>query len=182
LRASIHYRSWGQKDPLIEYKQEAYTMFVDLMHDVANTFTERFLKAQLVFDAPAAPPQERYVPPALRQPALDGGDGDGRPGNGRPTKRYNAMGILEDVIEDDEVVDAVLTAPAEQPSEPGAIEVTHSRPVAQGSPKVVGAGSVKSLQAGGGQMPAGWENTPRNNPCPCGSGKKFKKCHGASFA
>jgi preprotein translocase subunit SecA len=48
LRAAIHYRSWGQKDPLVEYKQEAYTMFVDLMNDVANTFTERFLKAQLV--------------------------------------------------------------------------------------------------------------------------------------
>jgi preprotein translocase subunit SecA len=92
------------------------------------------------------------------------------------------MGILEDVVEEDEVVDAVLTGPAEQPSEPGAIEVTRERPVVQGSPKVVGAGSVRSLAAGGGALPAGWENTPRNNPCPCGSGKKFKKCHGASFA
>ncbi|HLL47252.1 MAG TPA: preprotein translocase subunit SecA, partial [Longimicrobiaceae bacterium] len=35
LRASIHYRSWGQKDPLVEYKQDAYTMFVELMHDLA---------------------------------------------------------------------------------------------------------------------------------------------------
>ena len=33
LRNAIHYRSWGQKDPLVEYKQEAYTMFVDLMTD-----------------------------------------------------------------------------------------------------------------------------------------------------
>ncbi|MGQ0649838.1 MAG: preprotein translocase subunit SecA, partial [Gemmatimonadaceae bacterium] len=50
LRAAIHYRSWGQKDPLIEYKQEAYTMFVDLMGDIQHTFTERFLRAQLVFN------------------------------------------------------------------------------------------------------------------------------------
>ena len=28
-------------------------------------------------------------------------------------------------------------------------------------------------------MPAGWERTGRNAPCPCGSGKKFKHCHGA---
>src|SRR5688572_17317354 len=42
LRSAIHYRSWGQKDPLIEYKQEAYSMFVDLMNDIFNTFTERF--------------------------------------------------------------------------------------------------------------------------------------------
>ena len=53
LRNAIHYRSWGQKDPLIEYKQEAYTMFVDLMNDIYNTFTERFLKVQLVFEQPA---------------------------------------------------------------------------------------------------------------------------------
>ena len=39
LRNAIHYRSWGQKDPLIEYKQEAYTMFVDLMNDIYNTFS-----------------------------------------------------------------------------------------------------------------------------------------------
>ena len=39
LRNAIHYRSWGQKDPLIEYKQEAYKMFVDLMHDIYNTFS-----------------------------------------------------------------------------------------------------------------------------------------------
>jgi len=51
LRGAIHYRSWGQKDPLIEYKHEAYNMFVDLMSDIANTFTERFLRVQL---APSA--------------------------------------------------------------------------------------------------------------------------------
>jgi preprotein translocase subunit SecA len=46
---------------------------------------------------------------------------------------------------------------------------------------VVGAGSIRSLAPGGGALPAGWENTPRNNACPCGSGKKFKKCHGANL-
>ena len=76
LRNAIHYRSWGQKDPLIEYKQEAYTMFVDLMNDIYNTFSERFLKVQLVFEQPVAPP-----PPRIEA----------------PTKRYNAMGILEDI-------------------------------------------------------------------------------------
>ena len=77
LRNAIHYRSWGQKDPLIEYKQEAYTMFVDLMNDIYNTFSERFLKVQLVFEPPAPPPP----PPRLEA----------------PTKRYNALGILEDI-------------------------------------------------------------------------------------
>src|SRR4029078_11305604 len=76
LRNEIHSRSWGQKDPLVEYKQEAYTMFVDLMNDIYNTFTERSLKVQLIFEQPVAPP-----PP---EPVM-------------PKKRFNALGILEDI-------------------------------------------------------------------------------------
>ena len=44
LRTGIQYRAWGQKDPLIEYKREAFDMFVDLMNDIRSTFTERFFK------------------------------------------------------------------------------------------------------------------------------------------
>ena len=174
LRASIHYRSWGQKDPLVEYKQDAYTMFVDLMHDVANTFTERFLKAQLVFE-PA--PMEMFEPPPMPAEFL-------RDEGARPTKRYNALGILEDIPADElagddalEIVDAEMIDGdvAGEPVVPDPVRV-----VAQGTPQVVGAGSVRSLgDAGAGGLPAGWEQTPRNNACPCGSGKKFKKCHGA---
>src|SRR5206468_12280525 len=86
LRNAIHYRSWGQKDPLIEYKQEAYTMFVDLMNDIAETFTDRFLKVQLVVEQ--APPDDGAggFPDLPTEPL--------RPA---PTKRYNALGVLEDV-------------------------------------------------------------------------------------
>ena len=143
-------------------------MFVDLMHDLANTFTERFLKAQLVFEQPAAPPE----PMPVIEPAR----------SAQPTRRYNALGILEDyqpetevMVADGEVDDAaemVESGPGEPPA---------SRPVVKSAPSVVGAGTVRSLGVGGGAMPAGWENTPRNNACPCGSGKKFKKCHGANL-
>ncbi len=163
LRASIHYRSWGQKDPLVEYKQDAYVMFVDLMHDLANTFTERFLKAQLVFDQA---PQESFQPPATQ---------DNRLSDGRPTKRFNAMGILEDVPAAE--FDADGTAPPKGNGDQSAAP----RTVARGTPAIVGAGALRSLEAGGGALPGGWQNTPRNNACPCGSGKKFKKCHGANL-
>ena len=68
LRASIQYRAWGQKDPLIEYKQDAYTMFEDLMRDLANTFTERFLKAQLMFDQNAEQQQQSAPAPEPQPP------------------------------------------------------------------------------------------------------------------
>ncbi len=92
LRNAIHYRSWGQKDPLVEYKQEAYTMFVDLMQDVYHTFAERFMKAQLVLNEPEPEPLRdiaSLIPPEPTSQALQNG--------AAPTKRYNAFGILEDI-------------------------------------------------------------------------------------
>src|SRR5437870_1825226 len=55
LRAAIQYRAWGQKDPLIEYKQEAYEMFVGLMHDISSTLAERWLKLRIEIRPPPRP-------------------------------------------------------------------------------------------------------------------------------
>jgi preprotein translocase subunit SecA len=161
LRNSIHYRSWGQTDPLIEYKQEAYSMFVDLMNDIYNTFGERFLKVQLMMQPPAPPPP----PPAAPQ----------------ARKRYNAMGILEEVPEE-----SPQAAPASgteavvdvAPDEPPARDV-----VARRDAVVVGAGRPRAVEPrpGAPTGPVDWSTVGRNDPCPCGSGKKFKKCHGAQL-
>ena len=160
LRNAIHYRSWGQKDPLLEYKHEAYTMFVDLVHDMNHTFAERFLKAQLMFDEP---PREVYGSPST-VPAT--------------TRRYNAMGVLEDAPLDEEGA-LVDIGTAESPSESVARVRTE--------PTVVGAGRARSLNAatpaavlGGVDAAGDWSSVGRNDPCPCGSGKKYKKCHGAN--
>ena len=174
LRNAIHYRSWGQQDPLVEYKQEAYTMFVDLMQDMQHTFTERFARAQIVFEG---------------QQGGDGGQPAPPPTPPRPARHYNALGILEDIADDmpaptgtDEDMDI---GPAETPTQ----EVAATR----ADPSVVGLGRQKSLTpqapvgvpgVSGGAAAAGadWTNVKRNDPCPCGSGKKFKKCHGAVMA
>jgi preprotein translocase subunit SecA len=87
LRNAIHFRSWGQKDPLLEYKQEAFTMFEDLLTDVHHTFTERFLRAQLVFEEAAPPPP----PPPSRRPPPP------------PGTRYNEFGML---VSDDDAGDS----------------------------------------------------------------------------
>jgi len=150
LRAAINFRAWGQKDPLIEYKQEAYSMFVDLMSDIYHTFAERFLRVQVVFEAPpgattprgpAAPAKRIFDPFAMK---TGRGDGEGP-----------AMDI--------------------GPGEPGA-----TAPLARPEPKIVGAGRITSLDRGAGGAPQDWSSVGRNDPCPCGSGKKFKKCHGAT--
>lgn len=148
-------------------------MFVDLMSDIANTFTERFLRVQVMFNPP----------PDSGDGRRRGPDGPrGRDGARAPTKRYNALGILEDVPADEGADAALDVGPGEPPA---------NEPVVKSDPVVVGAGKVRPLGAtqpmarsprtGAGTSDAGgdWSSVGRNDPCPCGSGKKFKKCHGA---
>ena len=136
-------------------------MFVDLMNDVAETFADRFLKVQLVIEEG---PQDQRVASA--------------PAPSAPTKRYNAMGVLEDVVPEPAsygVNDVVDVGPAETPAEKDA--------VVRRDPVIVGAGRARSVRdlTAGPVAPVDWTSVGRNDPCPCGSGKKFKKCHGASM-
>jgi preprotein translocase subunit SecA len=182
LRNAIHYRSWGQKDPLIEYKQEAYTMFVDLMSDIHHTFTERYLRAQIVFQ-----------PPPGMTPAAQQGEPAGPRG---PKRRYNALGILEDVPAE-EVLEPRSIAESDGAGEEPVEEIEGEErepapavaqaPAPRGQATIVGAGRARSFAdatvgrgaTGGGAAPD-FTNVGRNDPCPCGSGRKFKKCHGAT--
>ena len=172
LRNAIGYRSWGQKDPLIEYKHEAYNMFVDLMGDIHNTFTERFLRAQITFEQP------RPLPPMFLSDDGSEGNGAARRPTG-PTKRFNAMGVLEDVPSgEEEGTDATLDiGPPEAPARGTAVRPEPTVHVGGRS------SSLSTAMAGGALGGAGkdWSNVGRNDPCPCGSGKKFKKCHGAAL-
>jgi preprotein translocase subunit SecA len=206
LRSAIHYRGWGQKDPLLEYKQEAFTMFEDLVGDIANTFTERFLRVQLVVEGP---PAGDFAAPA-------GGDAGSRPaaqdGGRRPTRRYNAFGILEDIPPEELAAGAangdgdrrdgdgrdgdvpaaaggaeeiLEVGPGEPPGDDVAVREEASAPAPaprprQGTPVLTGVKAPKPLHVPGKSAggASDWSSVGRNDPCPCGSGKKFKKCHG----
>ena len=159
LRNAIHYRSWGQKDPLIEYKQEAYTMFVDLMNDIYNTFSESFLKVQLVMEQPAPPPYIRGRRSRRSDTTRLGSSRTFLPTSLRHRRRKRRSWTLDR---------------RRRPL---------PKPVAtRKDPTIVGAGRLRSLD-GNGTPPPGtdWSTVGRNDPCPCGSGKKFKKCHGVNL-
>ena len=137
-------------------------MFVDLMNDIYHTFTERFLRMQIVFQE-APPPM-----PVVEVP--------------RPRRRYDAMGILRDV--DEEEAGGGSTVLDVAPPEPPANE-----PQVRRDPLIVGGGRARSLSDLGnaavpgvpnGKDATDWSSIGRNDPCPCGSGRKFKKCHGAN--
>ncbi|HLG05788.1 MAG TPA: preprotein translocase subunit SecA [Gemmatimonadales bacterium] len=135
LRNAIQYRAYGQKDPLVEYKKEAYDMFVDLMRDVQATFTERYLKIQVTAEPPRPAPPRPPIPTPARG------------------------------------TDDLVAGPARTTTAP----MGGMPPSRGGPPKVetslgrLGSGDGRSVPVVG-----------RNEPCPCGSGRKYKKCHGAA--
>jgi len=142
------------------------------MADIHNVFAERFLRVQIMFNPPAP-----SADGAQRSDGAGRNGGDGRPAAGAPRRRFNALGILEEV-NDDETLATDEPAPAEDmgPGEPPANER-----VVRKDPVVVGAGRTRSLSAATrGAANVDFSSAKRNDPCPCGSGKKFKKCHGAN--
>ena len=135
LRNAIQYRAWGQKDPLIEYKREAFDMFEDLMRDIQSTFTERFLKIQVSAEPRAEPQARRPMPPPTPV------------GASHPAA---ATSGADDLF--------MGPAPRAMPAAPAAAVSSSLGPVGRATAAVPEVG--------------------RNDPCPCGSGKKYKKCHG----
>ncbi|MEZ6030108.1 MAG: preprotein translocase subunit SecA [Hyphomonadaceae bacterium] len=113
LRSVIHLRGYAQRDPLNEFKNEAFTLFERLLSDLRADVTRLLMRGQFVTEAP---------------PGAD-------------------------------------TGPARTPTQHAA------RPVAapaQATPQ----------QSAETPPQAAWASTPRNAPCPCGSGKRYKNCHG----
>ena len=136
LREGIHLRGFAQIEPIVAYKNEAFTLFADLMNSMWADFARMVYNVEVEVQGPdgdgAAPPPEIGPPP----PQMSSGLG---------ALAYSG-GTLED-----------------QPNAYGAA----GEPPGDEPPAVV-------------QRRAGeHDNIGRNDPCWCGSGKKFKKCHGA---
>jgi preprotein translocase subunit SecA len=166
LKASISFRGWGQKDPLIEYKKEAYDMFVDLMTDIRKSLTSLFYRAQVGAPQPQPRQPQRlaYSGPAETDAASGVGTAAQRPRQDPRGARLDPMGV----------------AASARTARPETVEG------GMGPGALAGASGPDpaSLQTNRGgssaaQEPVSVPDEPgRNDPCPCGSGKKYKKCHG----
>ncbi|CAN5859922.1 preprotein translocase subunit SecA [soil metagenome] len=144
LKTGIQYRAWGQKDPLLEYKSEAFQMFVEMMDDLRASATQLLFRVQIVDPGTMSAEDRRRRERIQRQQvalhraapamagALAGGTTTGTAGLPGP-----------------------FTAPARSP--------------AAGNPPLAAADTFVRDS----------DKVGRNDPCPCESGKKYKKCHGA---
>jgi len=153
LKASISFRGYGQKDPLVEYKREAFDMFVDLMAEVRKTVATYVLKAQIQMRPPQPPPPTRLAYSGPTGPS--GSPGPGRApgaGVGAAAGALDATGVARRA----RGADGLGLPPGPDPSQL-ATNRTEERP---------------------NTPVTGTDGPGRNDPCPCGSGKKYKKCHG----
>ncbi len=136
LREGVYLRGYAQKDPLIEYKTEAYDMFVDLMANIKNEVLNNLFRStsnlQAFENFLATLPQFLLREHAPTAPTANA------PARGRQLQPVGAMAAVSGDSEGD-----------------GAGEVTIDLPIRRSMPKV-----------------------GRNEPCPCGSGKKYKNCCG----
>ncbi len=128
LREGIHLRAYGQRDPLVEYRREAFGLFDEMVENIKNDSIEFLFKVAAVREEKMTStlertPQQYVHPEAERIPTA--------PVGRAPVEEMRTASSLE---EDN--------APP-------------AKPVRRDEPKV-----------------------GRNDPCPCGSGKKYKKCHG----
>ena len=165
LKASIGFRGWGQKDPLVEYKKEAYEMFVGLMDDIRRTVTQQFFRVRL-----ERSPAMRFQ----RQRRLSYSGPEDSPGAGLRAPGRAGVGRASP---------AARSARAGSPGRAAVDSMGMAASAHRGavSPSQAGGPDVGRLATNRGEakakVPVTVTKAPgRNEPCPCGSGRKYKKC------
>ena len=152
LKEGIGLRGYGQHDPLVEYKRESFDMFEDMMKRFQEETVRYLYLMQILERAPEGSVRPQGGP--LGQAGPEAGAPALRSGggdNGRP-RRHVATSV--DDLEE-------------------AFQRKKRRELEQA--RMAGGGEQRTVQ----QVVRSAEKVGRNDPCPCGSGKKYKKCHGA---
>jgi preprotein translocase subunit SecA len=149
LREGIHLRGFAQIDPLVAYKNEGYSMFTELMNAIWEEFSKLVFNVEVQLE-----PDEVQRAFAAVDDNLDDLD-------------YSGGTLEEQPSALTEIAAGTTPGPADTGGIPGVVPA--GAPSMGGAPSGGTATKVKSEQ----------ENIGRNDPCWCGSGKKFKKCHGA---
>ncbi len=126
LRSVVGFRGYAQRDPLNEYKSEAFELFQAMLGNLRQAVTAQLMRVELVREAADAPPPQA--------PQAVGHHLDATTGEDDFAEGVGTLTLVRDTV-----------VPAEQrdPADPST-----------------------------------WGKVGRNEPCPCGSGKKYKHCHG----
>ncbi len=137
LRQAVSFRGYGQRDPLQEYKTEAFTLFERMIEELQETVTSQLMRVEILPEG-----YEEGLPGADELPPMQ-------------VHHIDPFSGLDELGEE-EVVEAVF-----------------------GEEVLAQASNMRvAPELRDPNDPSTWGKVGRNEPCPCGSGKKYKRCHG----
>ena len=153
LKEGIGLRGYGQKDPLVEYKKESFLLFQAMMDRIEDETVRYLYFLQPAEGLPFEPEEEEGPEDNGGTPVVVGGPGSGASGiAATPEQQRSAQSTFQDFTR--------------------SIERKKDKELAQISMAGAGTSDANQPLLKGKQV-------GRNDPCPCGSGKKYKKCCGA---
>jgi preprotein translocase subunit SecA len=135
LRQGINLRAFGQRDPLNEYKAEAFSLFEGMLHSISETVTQTLSLVEVETDPRIIQALQKQYADEAEQKTQEG---------------------------------------RQDPSLMGTSEFAQARQL-KGKTTVTPEPIKHNFDE---NDPSTWTNVGRNAPCPCGSGKKYKHCHG----
>jgi preprotein translocase subunit SecA len=176
LQEGIQLRGYGQRDPLIEYQREAFDMFSAMMEGIKEEAVGFLFFVQVNVEELAAADETEPEPEvALAETPLS--VGGPQPAAGVAEADTTApVGAATERAKVEDVIGRALGLPSHKP----AANLQYSAPTVDGEAGVQRSGESPAGSAGGNG--GGFANASRNAPCPCGSGRKYKRCHGAPGA
>jgi preprotein translocase subunit SecA len=128
LRSVVSFRGYAQRDPLNEYKTEAFQLFEGLLNSLREQVTQQLSRI-------------------------------------RPVSKEEQEAMMRQML----AAQAAAAQPKVVAAAAPAAAIATAAPVAEASARLAGFDDAD---------PTTWGNPGRNDPCPCGSGEKFKHCHG----
>ncbi|MFZ6003904.1 MAG: preprotein translocase subunit SecA [Actinomycetota bacterium] len=148
LQEGINLRAMGQRDPLTEWQREGYDMFGQMMKGIAQDLVRYVMHVQVQVEQPAS----TGAAATAAAPAL--------------------------AADEARVQNVQYSSPDESAAGGGMSAAARSAAAESGGGLATGAPQAAEPATMTPVVKSDWDKTPRNAPCPCGSGKKFKLCHG----
>ncbi len=150
LREGINLRAMGQRDPLTEWQQEGFELFGEMIHSLNVDYIRYVMHVEVL-----QPTEQAKT------------NGDKPDSDGQTATKAEAQTATK-------AAPATTPVPKKAvPAAPTETEITASKEDADDDGEKESAKQDKTF------VKDEWDKTPRNAPCPCESGKKFKQCHGA---
>lgn len=150
LRENVALRGYGQRDPLIEYKNEAFTMFTQLLKEIQQQTVSALFKVKV-----QKAEEQAQVTSVV------------------PQNAQTNQGSIENTLTTNQIR-RIAGLPTQAPTQKSTTDIT----VVKAEPAPQSGQPENPPAHGATPATAAFDKVGRNDPCPCGSGKKYKKCHG----